>query len=394
VNYHKFKAVSESPDEGRIALLERLFASFLVSLSFAKKLDSTYTFIREDEEIRQRELLAVEQRRKEERDRVEASRRYQREQMSVELHERVYEQIMQTIDNPEYILARVLYIQTNSIALLDAVNARAVSLNKLEDLASGLNWLQEGLIRVVNMPPFADPKDPKRVKVTSLRNAMSFVGTEDLKILIPAFTMQNWIPKIMEPFTLLRRKLWEHSLGTAITAQVLAELDGTVDPVHAYVAGMFHDIGKAIITRLYSMCFDDVQRDMLRELRDEVRSERYNALIELMPSELFLRNLMVQFERKISANLINSLDLKYLPTRTVHEEFANAEEVEGLSGLARILFQANRYSEFRMMHAANLVTTEDGKLMCKEAQLGRHELEVLRTVNLRRLRLSRGTAEE
>lgn len=394
MNYHKFKAVSESPEEGQPALIERLFTSFLISLSFSKKLDSTYTFLIEDEQISQRELLAVEQRRQEERERIEASRRYQREQMSVELHERVYDRLLKSLDDREYILSRVLYASEGSVRLVDALNAKAVSMRKLEDYAGGLDWLQDGLLRVVNMPPFADPKDPKRVKVTSLRNAMSFVGSEDLRILVPAFTMQNWIPKNMDPFSMLRRKLWEHNLGTAITAQVLADLDGTVDSVHAYIVGMFHDIGKAIITRLYSMCFDDVQSEMLRELREEVRSEKYNALIELEPSEIFLRNLMLHFEAKASAQFIGSLDFKYTPIRAPLEEFANASSINELTGLAKILYQANAYSEFRMMHSANLVSTEDGRTLCKDAQLGRHELEVLRTVNLRRLRLSRGTAQE
>lgn len=394
VNYQHFKAVSENPDSRDVALLDRTFTAFLISLSFARKLDEQSVFLVEESQVRQRELLAVEQRRQEERQRIEASRRYQREAMHTELHERILERFQQTLNDGDYIRNRVLDISSNAMLLLDNLNARAVSLSKLEDYAVSLNWLHDGLIRIVNLPPFADLSDQKRVRVTSLRNAMSFIGSEDLRILVPAFATQSWIPRAMEPFNLLRRKLWEHSLGTGIASQVLAELDGNCDPLLAYMLGLFHDLGKAIVARLYALIFDEMQREMLRDLREEVRSERYSALLELEPSELFLRNLMMQFDRQATLSLFNSLDFKFIPLRSHLEVYANTQELDELTGYARILYQAKRYSEFRMMHSANLVTTDQGKLMCKHAKLGRHQLEVLRTVNLKRLRLSRGTANE
>lgn len=394
LNYQRFKALCDSPAQGRIALLDRQFNSLLISLSFARKLDVDSVYIEAEEIIRQRELLAVERRRQDERDRVTASRRYQREAINNELHERVFDAILTAMEQPEELRARVLDISNHAINLLDNLYARATSMRKLEEYAAFLPWLEDGLLRAVNLPPFADLSDPKRVKVSTMRNAMGFIGSEDLRILVPNYAMQNWIPKSMEPFNLLRQKVWEHSLGTAITAQVLAELDGELNPSLAFVIGMFHDTGKAALARLYSLLFDDTQRELLSELRKEVRSERYNALLELEPSELFLRNLMLHFAHRFTAKLFGSIQFQFIPFRAVYDDFANAKSVGELSGFARNLYQAQRYTQFRMMYSANFATTDDGKVLCKDAELTQSSLEVLRAVSLKRLRLSRGPVGE
>lgn len=394
MNYQRFKALCDSPQAGAVALLDRQFNSLLISLSFARKLDANSVSLESEEISRQRELLEVEQRRQDQRNRVIASRKHQQEVISDVLHERVFNTIREALTEPEKLRSQVLDISDHAVSLLDNLYARATSVRKLEQHATYLPWLEENLIRVVNLPPFADLEDTKRVKVTSIRNAMGFIGTKDLRILVPAYTMQNLIPKHIEPFNLLRQKLWEHSLTTAITAQVLAELDGEISPELAFVTAMLHDLGKGALARLYATTFDEVQRQLLRELREEVRSERYNALLELMPSELFLRNLMLHYSNVFTTKLFSEIKFQFIPFNAVYQDLAHSTKVNELSGLPRILYQAQRYSQFRMMYSANFATADDGKLLSKDAELSQSSLEVLRGVNLKRLRLSRGSAAE
>ncbi|WP_113907829.1 HDOD domain-containing protein [Aliidiomarina celeris] len=394
LTYKDFTSRFESAPADSVALLERKFCSLLISLDFAHSLDATSTYEVEKEEIRQRELLQVEKRRAEERQRVRNSLRYQREMMSAELHERLFEQLSETLNNPDYVRTRILAIEPNALSLVDVVQARAASMKALEQKAQGLDWLHEQLLRVVNLPPFADAKDKRRVKVTSVRNALGFVGIDDLRILIPAMAMQHWLPKRLEPFNLLRRKLWEHSLATAITCQVLAELDGQLDPVIAFLTGLFHDLGKAAVARLYVVCFDDVQRDLLRELRAEVRSHRYNALLEIEPSELMLRNLMMCFAKTATARLIEGLGLQHIPIAESYQNLAKASAPTALTGYSKILYQAAKYSDFRMLYAAKLVDAEAGREMSRDAHFNHQTLALLKTVKLTRLRLNRGMADQ
>lgn len=44
-------------------------------------------------------------------------------------------------------------------------------------------------------------------------------------------------------------KLWLHSLATAIAARLIAEDAGFPDPERGYVAGLLHDIGRAVLDR-------------------------------------------------------------------------------------------------------------------------------------------------
>ncbi|MCO4321141.1 HDOD domain-containing protein [Aliidiomarina quisquiliarum] len=394
MNYQQFQALCDSTTQGQLTLLDRRFNSLLISLSFARKLNANSVALEAEEVVSQRALLEVERRRQDERDRALASQRYQQKAASAELHERIFNLIRDSIAQPEQLRARVLDISDDAINLIDNLYTRAVSIRKLEEYTPNLPWLEEDLIRAVNLPPFADSKDTKRVKVTSVRNAMGFIGSEDLGILVPAYTMQYLLPNSIEPFNLLSQKIWEHALGTANTAQVLAELDGDMNPSMAFIMGMFHGLGKGALARLYTQCFDDIKRNLLQELRQAGRSVSYNALLQLGPSELYLRNFMLHFSHQYTAKLFASMNFRFIPFQAVYEDFAKAKNVNELNGLARNLYQAQRYSQFRMMYSANFATAEDGKTLCKDAGLQLPALDVLRGVNLKRLRLRRGAAAD
>jgi len=51
--------------------------------------------------------------------------------------------------------------------------------------------------------------------------------------------------------------LWEHSLGCAAVARVLAGLTGRVDPEEAFLAGIFHDTGKLVMSDLLGGDYDE-----------------------------------------------------------------------------------------------------------------------------------------
>lgn len=392
MNYQQFQALCDSKTQGQLALLDRRFCSLLISLSFARKLNANSVSFEAEEVIRQRELLEVERRRQDERERALASQRHQQKSISAELHERVFNVISEALTQPELLRTRVLDISEHTVNLLDHLYTRAASIRKLEEYTGHLPWLEERLIRAVNAPPFAESKDIKRVKVASVRNAMGFIGSEDLRILVPAYTMQNLLPKSIEPFNLLSQKIWEHALGTANTAQVLAELDGDLNPGLAFVMGMFHGLGKGALARIYTQSFDDIKRNLLQELRQTNRSVSYNALLQLGPSELYLRNFILYFSHQFTAKLFAGMAFRFIPFQPIYEEFATAKNVTELNGLARNLYQAQRYSQFRMMYSANFATADDGKVLCKDAELQLAALDVLRGVNLKRLRLRRGAA--
>ncbi len=80
-------------------------------------------------------------------------------------------------------------------------------------------------------------------KVKTLRAAINVLGYKALANLVIAASTRQFYAK----FGLVEKLLWEHSVGTAIAAAVLATEFKAIKSDEALVGGLLHDIGKTII---------------------------------------------------------------------------------------------------------------------------------------------------
>jgi len=82
-------------------------------------------------------------------------------------------------------------------------------------------------------------------EITSLKRAVSRIGTLQIKRLITAFS----VAQIFIPGNNSERNLWAHSIQVAIMAQTIARLtpNNKIDPEQAYLCGLLHDIGRFVL---------------------------------------------------------------------------------------------------------------------------------------------------
>ena len=83
-----------------------------------------------------------------------------------------------------------------------------------------------------------------RMPVNSISHATVLVGLDALRMLLFGTTLLN-----LEA-TQKMRGFWQHSIGTARAAGVLAERAGLPKAEEIAVAGLLHDIGKVVITQV------------------------------------------------------------------------------------------------------------------------------------------------
>lgn len=95
--------------------------------------------------------------------------------------------------------------------------------------------LSAKLLKLVNSAFYGFPQ-----KISSLSSAIILLGFNVIKSLIISAS----IFELMETSDL---ELWEHSLGTAVVANVMAKRLGINDPEEVSTAGLIHDIGKVAI---------------------------------------------------------------------------------------------------------------------------------------------------
>ncbi|MCK7459699.1 HDOD domain-containing protein [Idiomarina aminovorans] len=380
--FHFFEGTTEGGSNDPALRLEKRFINYLISFPFARKARSKADGTDQEDKEQLRELLEVERLNYEERDRkVQAQQRYA-DRISDELHEEIYHRALKTIEDGEYIRERLIPLPENLPELLDTLSLKAASMRRVESVVQGMDWFHKGLIRTVNQPPFIDRN--KQVKIDNLRVAMSFVGTENLRLLAPAYIMQNWLPPETQPFTLFRRKVWEHSLGTAIVAHNIAIERKLRDPVLAYTIGMFHELGKIALTKLYLRLFDEVQREFAMESVNDNSPERHNTIIKLAPDERFLRDLMLEKDKEVSYLVVEGWELERVPVSKHLLAFTQSKGKEYESEYAEVLAQANAYCEFRMLREVGLATLEDSKHLLKKYFINAETLARLNNLSLKR----------
>jgi putative nucleotidyltransferase with HDIG domain len=80
-------------------------------------------------------------------------------------------------------------------------------------------------------------------KIQNLSNAIVLLGFVTLKSIVVTASVRQ----VYQPFGLTEKMLWEHSFGAGLAARTIARTIGGIDQEEAFLAGLFHDIGKVIM---------------------------------------------------------------------------------------------------------------------------------------------------
>jgi len=121
------------------------------------------------------------------------------------------------------------------------------------------------LLRIVNSPAYGG-----REPINSVENAISRLGMKPFRVILielaarEVFTSKN--PRIRQAF----RGIWEHCLAVGMLARDIAsKLLGGGDAEAAYLAGLFHDVGKPVVGALLL----EAERSLMEELDEPFMSD-------------------------------------------------------------------------------------------------------------------------
>lgn len=111
-----------------------------------------------------------------------------------------------------------------------------VGFDDLVSVASGDQVLAGSVLQVANSPAFA-----RSVPARDVHQAVMYIGTEQASRVIVAAALK--------PVLSIQGgdALWQHSIDSAIVAELLAQRTSHIDPREAYVLGLLHDVGKLLL---------------------------------------------------------------------------------------------------------------------------------------------------
>ncbi len=119
--------------------------------------------------------------------------------------------------------------------LLGLVENPRVSLNEISDFVCSDPSLASRVLRMVNSPVYGFPG-----RISSVNQGVILLGLNVVKGLLLGVTV----------FDLMQRSmvgLWEHSVGCAVVARIIAKRMGFKEPEEVSVGGLLHDLGKVIL---------------------------------------------------------------------------------------------------------------------------------------------------
>ncbi len=333
-------------------------------------------------EIAERNLLNIEKEAVKRKDVKARNLQHRLDDVSESLHQQLEAVIQQQMADIDGLASRVLGISPVLPQLLDTLSVRAATITRVEPMVAAMPWLQNELIRMVNGPKFrrTDGKGGA-IKIDSLRMAIGRLGLENLKLIVPCLAMRRYMPMVTDPYPDLKKQLWKLALGTANACKEIAT-HHRADSTHAFILGMFSQLGSVAVTKLYFRHFDVIHREALIEAHDAKDRDRYGLLTQITPSADHLTSLISRLAPGLSQRLIGHMGFKRIFIQHAIEEVVAGTPVSARSPLANCLVQGRAYCHFRMLRGAKLITTDEAKRYLTAMSLPNEALLALKSVNL------------
>ncbi|MBJ6801262.1 HDOD domain-containing protein [Geomonas propionica] len=141
---------------------------------------------------------------------------------------------------------------------------------KVMELIESENATAEELAKIVSSDPAVAARVLKisnssfygcRRQIQTLSSAIVILGFSTLRSLVVAASVKQ----VYKPYGLTEKMLWEHSFAAGLAARVIARRTRAANEEEAFLAGLFHDIGKIIMNTLDRDKFQEVMQHCYNE---------------------------------------------------------------------------------------------------------------------------------
>lgn len=158
-------------------------------------------------------------------------------------------------------------IYTKLTNLLQSPNATA---KMISDVISDDQAIAVRVLNLVNSAFYSLPQ-----KIGNLKHAIVILGLNQIRNLVLVTSTIKMFKEIKSDSSFDMQKFWEHSIGCAVAARVLAETAYLKSPDDVFTGGLLHDIGKLVhaiyLKEDFAAVIDDVRESGLPMIEVEKR---------------------------------------------------------------------------------------------------------------------------
>ena len=360
--------------------------SLMIGVQFASKKVGKDPIVKpqdSEQEYRRRELLEVEEKAHHNKKVVDKNKELLNQLVEKNFFKYVTKQINLKFDDKES-LYNILHIDDAAPTIMDILAVRAASINRITPLVNALPWLSNDVINLVNKPQYRKNSD---VKVTKSNLALSYIGLENLKLIMPTFMLKHWLPTNTDPFSLMKRKLWKHSLSVGIAANVLAKEQG-IDEFTAFSGAMLSNLGLLSVTKGFLNFYTELYDQALIDAYNNKDNKLHNALLQVGMPEVLLHQQLLLRSSEVAADIVKLMNFERLYITDALFEVAHVNHISDMSPLAQIISKANTYVMFRELAREKLVSPEEAKSLFVSARLSAAEIALLKKSDIDHIKLN------
>ncbi|MFD2167515.1 HDOD domain-containing protein [Thalassotalea euphylliae] len=367
--------------------LYQRYVSLTINKDFAHQLSGSVFIAGEqdsEQSFRRRELLAVEEQAKQNQIIKEHGEQHFRNQVKTKFFTRVGSEFNSEIEDKAHFFQQFLKIEGAVADILEILSLRAASINRISPLVRSLDWLSNDVVNLVNKPQYRKNSD---VTVSDSNLAISYIGLENLKLVMPTFILKHWLPTSTAPHPLMKRKLWNDSLSVALGSRVLAESHG-IDWYHAFAAGMMSNLGVLATTRCFMAKFNEIYNQEVKEAYDNRDKRLHDALVSLEGSPELLLEHILNRGYTVGADLVEQMRFDRLPITEPLFDLGFGTNCKQMSDIAKIVVKAKAYVMFRSLAKDDLIDNDEAKLLLSSANLTAADVSLLKKSDIDHIKLN------
>jgi len=147
------------------------------------------------------------------------------------------ELVVYLINNDSFIIPMIPQVTRELLSIIDK---RDLSISELVSIIEKDQFLLGMLLKVANSPVYAGS-----YPITKIKDSIMRLGLNEVRKILFTISMSTYQLRKGE-YVDIFKKLWEHSIATAVSAQEISRLL-KIESSYAYIAAMMHDIGKNFV---------------------------------------------------------------------------------------------------------------------------------------------------
>jgi hypothetical protein len=370
-----------------VAPIYRRAMSLMISKEFAEQQSGKVSEVshqNSEQANPRRELLAIEEEAKNNKIIQAHGESFFAEQVMSKFFAHVTSEVNKEFENKENLYNNILKIEDATPSIMEILVVRAASINRIIPLAKSLPWLSTELVNLVNKPQYRKRAD---VQVTDASLALSYIGLDNLKLVMPTFMLKHWLPISTAPYSVMKRKLWNDSLSVALSSSILAKEAG-MDEFSAFAAGMFSNLGLLAVSRCFLATYSELHSAKLKQAYDDKDKKLHDTLVKLDASPELLLEQIIARSSKISADMVELMSLDRLRITEAIFDIAYTEKQEKMCPLAQIVSKAKAYVAFRSLAKDDLISNDEAKLLLTTTRITQQEISLLKKSDIDHIKLN------